>query len=83
MYRYCEKLVREFYDLYVETLRAQIDRRTFPAKKALLEHIRVCGKWVDISLLTIFWYVYDDSGDDNRSPLTSEFDYRWKLVKDG
>ena len=28
-------------------------------------------------------YLYSEDVDANRTPLTAEFDYRWKIVKDG
>ena len=34
-------------------------------------------------MLAIRWYLYGDDVDANRTPLTIEFDYRWKIVKDG
>ena len=65
------------------TLRSQIDSRAAPAKQAPLEHVRVRGIQVDISLPSIHWYLYDENTDGNRTPLTAEFDYRWQIVKDG
>ena len=35
--RYSDKMVREFYASYVETLQSQIDRRVAPAKQASQE----------------------------------------------
>ena len=67
----------------METLQAPIDRRAASAKEAPLEHIPVHGKWVDISLPAIPQYLYCDIIDANLTPLTAEFNYRWKLVKDG
>ncbi|TMX01568.1 hypothetical protein EJD97_024277 [Solanum chilense] len=78
-----EELVREFYAFYMATLRSQIDRWAAPAKKAALEHVRVRGIQVDISLLAIRRYLYGEDVDANRTPLTAEFDYRWQIVKDG
>ena len=81
--RYSEELVREFYASYVTTLRSQIDRRVAPAKQAPLEQVRVRGVPIDISLPAIHRFLYGDNVDDNRTPLTAEFDYRWQIVKDG
>ena len=81
--RYSEELVREFYASYVATLRSQIDRRASPTKQAPLEHVRVRGIQVDISLPSIQWYLHDEDVDANRTPLTAEFDYRLQIVKDG
>ena len=75
--RYSEKLVREFYASYVATLRSQIDRRAAPTKQAPLEHVLVRGIQVDISLPAIRRYLYGKDVDANRTPLTSEFHYRW------
>ncbi|TMW99987.1 hypothetical protein EJD97_001564 [Solanum chilense] len=52
-------------------------------KRAPLEHVRVRGIQVDISLPAICRYLYSEYVDVNRTPLTAEFDYRWKIVKDG
>ena len=54
-----------------------------PTKHAPLDHIRVHGKRVDISFLAIRRYLYSENVDATRTPLTAEFDYRWKLVKYG
>ena len=64
------------------TLRAILDRRANPAKHAPLEHVPVRGKWVDISLPAIRRFLYGADTDATRTPITPEFDYRWKLVKD-
>ena len=69
-------MVREFYASYVATLRSQIDRRAAPAKQAPLEKGRVRGVQVDISLPAIRWFLYGDSADATRNPLTAEFYYR-------
>ena len=83
MGRYIEELVREFYASYVATLRSQIYKQAAPAKKAPLEHVRVCGIQVDISIPAIHRYLYGEDVDANRTPLTAEFDYRWQIVTDG
>ena len=79
--RYSEEMVREFYASYVATLRSQIDRRAAPAKQAPLEQVRVRGVQVDISLLAIRRFLYGEGVDTNRTPLTTEFDYRGSLLK--
>ena len=38
---------------------------------------------VDISLPAICRFLYGESADATRTPITAEFDYRWPLVKDG
>ena len=76
-------MVREFYASYLATLQSQIDRRAAPAKQTPLEHVRVRGIQVDISLPVIRRYLYGEDVDANRTPLTAEFDYRWQIIKDG
>ena len=80
--RYSEEMVREFYASYVATLRSYIDRRASPTKQAPLEHVRVRGEQVDISLPAIRRFLYGESVDATRTPLTAEFEYRWQIVKD-
>ena len=38
---------------------------------------------VYISLPAIRWFLYGESIDTTRIPLTTEFYYRWQIVKDG
>ena len=76
-------MVRECCTYYVATLISQIDERAAPAKQAPLEHVRVRGIQVNISITAIFQYLYDEDLDANRISLTAEFDYRWQIVKDG
>ena len=38
---------------------------------------------VDISLPAIRRFLYGESADATRTPITAEFDYRWQIVKDG
>ena len=38
---------------------------------------------VDISLPAIRRFLYGESADAMRTPHTTEFDYRWQIVKDG
>ena len=80
--RYSEEMVQEFHASYVETLRSQIDTRAAPAKQAPLEKVRVRGVQVDISLPAIRWFLYGEGVDATRTPLTTEFDYRYQIVKD-
>ena len=81
--RYSEVFVQEFYASYVATLRSQIDRRDAPTKQALLEHVRVRGIQVDISLPAIHGYLYGKDVTGKNNPLTAQFDCWWKIVKDG
>ena len=73
---YNEKVVREFYASYVETLWSSLDRRSNPAKQAPLDHLRICGRRVDISLPTICRFLYGADTDATRELLTLELDYR-------
>ena len=61
---------------------SQIDKRVVLAKQAPLEHIRVRAIQVEIFLPSICRYLYDEDVDDNRTPLTNEYDYRWQILKD-
>ena len=63
------------------TLRSQIDARLPQPNR--LEHVRVRGIQVDISLPAIRWSLYGEDVDANQTSLTAEFDYRWQIVKDG
>ena len=56
----------DFYAAYVATLGASLDRRTYPSKHAPLEHVRVCVKQVDISLLAIRIFLYGADTDATR-----------------
>ena len=47
-----------------------------PAKQAPLEHVRVRGVPVDISLPAIRQFLYGENVDSNQIRLTAEFDYR-------
>ena len=76
-------MVRECCTYYVATLISQIDERAAPAKQAPLEHVRVHGIQVNISITAICQYLYGEDVDATRTPLTADFDYRWKIVKDG
>ena len=67
----------------MDTLRSQIDRWAVPAKQAPLEHVRVHGIKVNISLPSIRNYLYGEDVYPNRTPLTTEFDDQWQIVKDG
>ena len=82
MGRYNEEIVREFYASYVAILRSQINRRAAPAKQAPLEQVQFRGVQVDISLPAIRRFLYGESADSTRTPLATEFDYHWQIVKD-
>ena len=63
------------------TLRSQIERRAAITKQAPLEHVRVRGIQVNISLPAIRRYLYGEDVEANQTPLTAEFDYQWQIVK--
>ena len=65
------------------TLQSQIDRQDAPAKQAPIEHVRVRGIQVGFPLPAIHRYLYDEDVGANWTPLNTEFDYRWQIVKDG
>ena len=81
--RYSKEIVLKFYASYVATLRSQINTRDSPAKWAPLKYVRVRGIKVDISLPSIRRYLCDENVDANRTPLTTEFDNWWQIVKYG
>ena len=81
--RYSEEMVREFYASYVANLQSKIDRQAAPAKQAPLEQVQVRGVQVDISLPAIRRFLYGESADATRTPITAVFDYRLQIVKDG
>ena len=81
MGRYIKEMVREFYASYVETLLSRLDRQTNQAKHAPLDNVRVRGKRVDISLSAIRRFLHGEDIDATRTLLTTEYDYRWKVVK--
>ena len=81
--RYSEELVQEFYASYVATVRSQVGRQAAHAKQAPLEQVLVRSVQVDISLPAIRRFLYGESADATRTPITAEFDYCWQIVKDG
>ena len=81
--RYSDEMVLEFFSSYVATLRSQQDRWAAPAKHASLDYNQVRSKRVDISLPAICRYLYGEDVDATKTPLTTEFDYWWKLINDG
>ena len=50
------------------TLESQINRRAFPIEQAPLEHVRVRGIQVNISLPAIRRYLYGEDVDATRTP---------------
>ena len=64
-------------------LRSQLERREAPSKHASLNYVLVRGKCFYISLPAIRRFLHGTDVDFTWTPLTVEFDYRWKLIKDG
>ena len=54
-----------------------------PSQQAPLENTLVRDIHVNISLLAIQRYLYDEDSDADRTPVTAVFEYRWQIVKDG
>ena len=80
--RYSEELVREFYASYVDTLKSRLRGGLPPPNTHLSmpEYVafRLISPWISIHR-----YLYGKDVDANRTPLTTEFDYRWQIIKDG
>ncbi|TMW93418.1 hypothetical protein EJD97_011729, partial [Solanum chilense] len=51
--------------------------------KVFMTRTLILERRVNISLPAIRRYLYGKDIDANRTPLTPEFDFRWKIVKDG
>ena len=73
---YNKEVVRELYVYYIETLRAPLDRKCYPAKQAPVHYVRVRGRRVEIFLPTICCFLYCADIDATRAPLTPDFDYQ-------
>ena len=80
---YSEEIVREFYASYAATLRGSISKRSKPLAQAPLTSTLVRGCPVDISPATISRFLYGPTTGHSWSPNTSEFDYRWDIVRSG
>lgn len=65
------------------TLRFLLDRRSNPAKLALLDHVQILNHRVDIFSTTTHWFLYGADKDATRELLTPELNYWWKLIKEG
>lgn len=48
-----------------------------------MDYVRVHGKRVNISLPAIRRYIYGADFNATWAALTTEFDYQWKVIKDG
>uniref|UniRef100_M1E0R7 Putative plant transposon protein domain-containing protein n=1 Tax=Solanum tuberosum TaxID=4113 RepID=M1E0R7_SOLTU len=80
---YSEEMVREFYASYAATLRGSITKRSKPLAQDPLTSTMVRGCPVDISPATISRFLYGPTTGHSWSLNTSEFDYRWDIVRSG
>ena len=80
---YSEEMVREFYVSYAATLRDSITKRSKPLAQDPLTSTMVRGCPVDISPATISHFLYGPTTGHSWSLNTSEFDYRWDIVRSG
>uniref|UniRef100_M1DZ66 Integrase core domain containing protein n=1 Tax=Solanum tuberosum TaxID=4113 RepID=M1DZ66_SOLTU len=80
---YSEEIIREFYASYAATLRGSISKRSKPLAQAPLTSTLVRECPVDISLATISHFLYDPTTGHSWSTNTSEFDYRWDILRSG
>ena len=80
---YSEEMVQEFYASYAATLRGSITKRLNPLAQDPLASTMVRGCPVDISPATISRFLYGPTTGHSWSPNTSEFDYRWDIVRSG
>ncbi|TMX05316.1 hypothetical protein EJD97_024783 [Solanum chilense] len=54
----------------------------FLTDKGVMTRTLTLKRWVEISLPSIRRFLYGESIDATRTPITAEFDYRWQIVKD-
>uniref|UniRef100_M1DVI5 Integrase core domain containing protein n=1 Tax=Solanum tuberosum TaxID=4113 RepID=M1DVI5_SOLTU len=80
---YSEEMVREFYASYAATLRGSITKRSEPLAQDPLISTMVRGCLVDISPATISRFLYSPTTGHSWSLNTSEFDYRWDILRSG
>uniref|UniRef100_M1DJL9 Integrase core domain containing protein n=1 Tax=Solanum tuberosum TaxID=4113 RepID=M1DJL9_SOLTU len=80
---YSKEMVREFYASYAATLRGSITKRSKPLAQDPLTSTMVRGCPVDISPATIRRFLYGPTTGHSWSLNTSEFDYRWDIVRSG
>uniref|UniRef100_M1DZM6 Integrase core domain containing protein n=1 Tax=Solanum tuberosum TaxID=4113 RepID=M1DZM6_SOLTU len=76
-------LFKEFNASYAATLRGSISKRSKPIAQAPLISTLVRGCPVDISPATISRFLYGPTTGHSWSTNTSEFDYRWDIVRSG
>ncbi|KAG5579544.1 hypothetical protein H5410_050171 [Solanum commersonii] len=80
---YSEEIVREFYASYAATLRGSISKRSKPLAQDPLTSTLVRGCPVDIFPATIRRFLYGPTAGHSWSLNTTEFDYRWDIVRSG
>uniref|UniRef100_M1APM8 Integrase core domain containing protein n=1 Tax=Solanum tuberosum TaxID=4113 RepID=M1APM8_SOLTU len=80
---YSEEIVPEFYASYAATLRGSISKRSKPIAQDPLTSTMVRGCPVDISHATISRFLYGPITGHSWSLNTTEFDYRWDIVRSG
>uniref|UniRef100_M1DUI3 Integrase core domain containing protein n=1 Tax=Solanum tuberosum TaxID=4113 RepID=M1DUI3_SOLTU len=76
-------MVREFYVSYAATLRGSITKRSKPLAQDSLTSTMLRGCPVDIPPSTISLFLYVPTTGHSWSLNTSEFDYRWDIVRNG
>uniref|UniRef100_M1DLY7 Integrase core domain containing protein n=1 Tax=Solanum tuberosum TaxID=4113 RepID=M1DLY7_SOLTU len=80
---YSEEIVREFYASYAATLPGSIDNRSKSTAQDPITSTMVRGFPVDISHTTINRFLYGPGPDHTWALNTTEFDYRWDVVRSG
>uniref|UniRef100_M1DVC0 Integrase core domain containing protein n=1 Tax=Solanum tuberosum TaxID=4113 RepID=M1DVC0_SOLTU len=80
---YSEEMVREFYASYAATICGSITIRSKPLAQDPLTSTMVRGCPVDISPSTIIRFLDGPTTGYSWSLNTSEFDYRWDIVRSG
>uniref|UniRef100_M1DWY7 Putative plant transposon protein domain-containing protein n=1 Tax=Solanum tuberosum TaxID=4113 RepID=M1DWY7_SOLTU len=80
---YSEEMVREFYYSYAAILRGSITKKSKPLAQDPLTSTMVRDCPLDISPATISRFLYGPTMGHSWSLNTSEFDYRWDIVRSG
>uniref|UniRef100_M1DP22 Integrase core domain containing protein n=1 Tax=Solanum tuberosum TaxID=4113 RepID=M1DP22_SOLTU len=80
---YSEDIMLEFYASYAATLRGSISKRSKPIAQDPLTSTMVRGCPVDISHATINRFLYGPTTGHFWSLNTTEFDYRWDVMRRG
>uniref|UniRef100_M1DI20 Integrase core domain containing protein n=1 Tax=Solanum tuberosum TaxID=4113 RepID=M1DI20_SOLTU len=80
---YNEEILREFYASYAATLRGSISKRLKLLAQDPLTSMLVRSCSVDIPPATIRRFLYGPTTGHSWSVNTTEFDYRWDIVRSG